>query len=215
MGSTEGLNIGRFVPCLLSLLCLIGCSVRSDVRDFTVSKWKNASKDDRREMAKDFLEKYKASEMTLEQIRSLLGEPENEHDTWEYNLSSKGAPPRGPQTIKALSEFPQLYVHFKDGLVVDTSVTLGLLLTDGKKFDSAIWKVSPGDRSTMVLDLTNSNLLVGLAKTDVQMLLGSADREGERHELEYHLGYRMLDLVTLTFTVGPDGRILAAQIIEH
>jgi len=39
--------------------------------------------------------------------------------------------------------------------------------------------------------------------------------EREEQEVAYELGYRIIDLVTLTFYFGTDGRVSDASIIEH
>lgn len=72
--------------------------------------------------------------MTLDQVRGLLGDSDYEDDTWAYNLSLNGAPPPGPQTIRLLLNYPQLYVHFREGLLDKVSATHGLDLSKDADF---------------------------------------------------------------------------------
>jgi hypothetical protein len=67
--------------------------------------------------------------MTVEQLKALLGEPDYETGIWTFNLSSNGAPPRGPHPSTVFLEYPQLYVHFKERKVDKLSVTDQLNLT--------------------------------------------------------------------------------------
>ena len=197
-------------------LCSLACSITSGDQSFTISGWKAASKDERRRMTKDFLKKYDTKGITVAQIKELLGDPDYEHDTWSYNLSLKGAPPPGPQTIKVFLEYPQLYVSFREGRVDSLSETYGLQLKDEIKFDVKLWQAGkPPERLKMITNLKENDILRGRNKDEVQQLLGSPDGQSERHEIEYDLGTRMIDTVTLTFTLNTDGTVSDAQVIEH
>ena len=41
------------------------------------------------------------------------------------------------------------------------------------------------------------------------------DDRSERHEIEYDLGFRMIDPVTLTFALDASGEVTDAKVIEH
>ncbi len=172
-------------------------------------------------MAKDFLNKHDGKGMTVAQLKEILGPPDYEHDSWMYNLSLSGAPPPGPQTGAVFLEHPQLCVYFKEGVVEKPAVCHGLVgpdeeMKDELQFDPHLWKVSkPPDRLKMVGSLINSNTLTGRNKDEVRQKLGGPDDQSERHEIEYDLGIRMIDSVTLTFVLDAEGKVTDGQIIEH
>ena len=189
--------------------------------EFSVSKWKAATKDQRRRMAEDFLKKYNSTGMSLEQVKELLGEPDYEHDSWRYNLSPNGPPPSGAQTEAVFLQHPQLCIHFKEGIVNEVDTCHGLGEEDDKRkntaeFNADLWKKSrPQERLNMLASLLNSGILKGRGKEKVKQVLGNPDAQDEERIIEYDLGFRMLDMVTLTFTLGEGGKVLDAKIIEH
>jgi len=167
-------------------------------------------------MAKDFLKKYNTKGMALAQIKELLGEHDYENDSWTYHLSVKGAPPSGPQNMQVFSEHPQLHVHFREGKVESFSMTQGVQPNKEVSFDSELWKASTAqERLRMAASLIGSGILKGRNKEAAQQLLGPPDGQSEKREVEYDLGIRMIDVVTLTFTINNDGAVSDAQIIEH
>jgi hypothetical protein len=188
---------------------------------FDATKWKSATKDERRRMADDFLKKHNTIGMTVAQLKEILGPLDYEHDSWMYNLSLNGAPPAGPQTGSVFLKHPQLCVHFKEGVVDGVTVCNGLgegynQMKDDIQFHSDLWKASnPPDRLKMVESLINSNPLKGRSKEEVRQRLGDPDGQSKSHEIEYDLGIRMIDTVTLTFVLGDDGKVTDAQKIEH
>jgi hypothetical protein len=193
----------------------LACDPISANQSFNVSRWKTSSKDERRLMAKDFLNKYTMKGRTVDQIKELLGDPDYETDIWSFSLSDKGAPPPGPHTVKVFLEYPQLYVHFKEGKVDELSVTDQLKLADDLRFDPTFWKSSePPVRLKMAGSLIASGLLKGLTKRDAMGLLGAPESESEDRVISYNLGIRRLDLVTLDFRLDKDGRVLEAWIHE-
>jgi len=167
-------------------------------------------------MAEDFLARHETKGTTLSELRELLGEPDSGPYAWMYDLSVNGAPPSGHQPTQVYFERPQLYVYFEGLFVRDVRVILSAELKDNLKFDPDLWKASrPADRLRMVPSLLTGNLLKGRSKYDVRQVLGNPDRERETDEIQYSLGERFIDLVTLSFTRDSDGRISDAQIIEH
>jgi hypothetical protein len=172
-------------------------------------------------MAKDFLKKHDTKGMTIDRLKELLGSPDSEHDSWQYNLSTNGVPPRGPQTEAVFLMHPQLCVHFKEGVVNEVASCHGLGLADDRKtitarFDANLWRLSgPPERLNMVANLIKSEILKGRDKDEVKQILGNPDAQSETREIEYSLVFRMVDIVTLTFIIGEDGRISDARIIEH
>ncbi len=194
----------------------VGCALIKATQGFSPSRWKAASKDDRRGMAPKFLKTYDTKGLNVEQLKELLGEADYERDVWIYNLSTKGQPPRGPHTSDVFLDFPQLYVHFREGRVEHVAVTDRLELRDEVKFEPELWKSSsPPNRLKMTASLIGSKVLERLLKAEVKQLLGAPDAESEEHQIEYDLGLRMVDTVTLTFTLDQDRRITRAEIIEH
>jgi hypothetical protein len=193
----------------------------SSSEPFDSTKWKSATEDERRRMADDFLKKYNTIGMTVAQLKEILGPPDYEHDSWMYNLSTSGAPPPGPQTQTVFVKHPRLCVHFKEGAVEKLTVCNGLAVHDEEvkddmQFDPNLWKVSsPADRLKMVESLISSDTLTGRNKGEVKQRLGEPDDQSERHEIEYDLGIRMIDTVTLTFVLDAEGKVTHAQKIEH
>jgi hypothetical protein len=209
------MKLSKVEMCALLVSTFFALSVISATQSFSVASWKKGSKDERRRMAKSFLNKHTTKGMTLDQLKELLGEPDFENDIWSFNLSANSAPPRGPHPINVFLEYPQLYVHFKEGKVCEVSVTYQLELPDDLSFDPTRWKSSePKERLKMAASLIASGLLKGLTKTDARGLLASPDSESENRVISYDLGFRRVDMVTLDFTLDKDGRVLEARIHE-
>lgn len=80
-----------FGVCLLTCV-LSGCSADSveaqakklGTREFTAQAWKAATQEERGQMIASFLAKYKATELTAAQVRSLLGPSTGYYDYDEY-----------------------------------------------------------------------------------------------------------------------------------
>jgi hypothetical protein len=210
------------LPVLTVLFLLFAHSLfSSPFTPFDSAKWKSSDEDERRRMADDFLKKYNTIGMTVEQLKELLGPPDDEHDSWMYNLSLNGAPPDGPQTEDVFLKHPQLCVRFKGGVADGLGVCHGLAeldyqMKDDVQFHPDLWKASnPADRLKMVKSLISSSLVRGWNKEEVRERLGAPDGQSDRHEIEYELGVRMIDTVTLTFVLSDDGKVTNAQKVEH
>lgn len=205
----------KALTCFLLASTLSACSAISAAQSFTVSRWKTASKDERRWMAESFLSKYRTKGMTLDQLKELLGNPDYETDIWTYHLSTNGAPPPGPHPIKLFLQYPQLYAHFKEGKVDELSVTYQLNLPDDLSFDAGRWKSNePSVRLNMAASLIASGMMIGLRKLDAREILGAPDSESKKRVVSYDLGLR-IDVTTLDFTLDEDGRVLEAEIHDH
>jgi hypothetical protein len=170
----------------------------------------------RRRMANDFLAREGLVEMTVTDLKSLLGEQDYEHDVWDYYLSDKGALPRelifSPPTVT--DEYPYLYIMFKNGKT--HRIGIGGKVIPGDPFDSDDWKKKPAaERFDMASALSQDKTLIGLTKQDLEQLLGKPDHTDPEHTIDYDLGIPRLDVVTLTFFLGPDERIIRAGIFEH
>lgn len=167
-------------------------------------------------MANDFLEKYDTRGMTLDELRALLGEPDFGPHAWMYNLSLDGPPPPGRQETSVYYRHPQLYVYFEGLRVHDVRVILADDLREGLTFDSEVWKTSDAPvRRKMSASLIRSGILKSSNKYDVRRILGNPDKEREEEQFEYSLGYRIIDLVTLSFTFDANGKVSEAKIFEH
>ena len=209
------MKISKMLLFIIMMLNLTGCNEIS-AQSFSVAGWKSASKDERRRIARDFLNKYTTKGMSLSQLKELLGEPDYEIDVWTFNLSANGAPPSGPHQIKFFLDYPQLFVHFREGKVHEVSVTYQLDLPNDLRFEAPGWKTNePIVRLRMAANLIASGVLKGLTKRESRELLGTPDRESERRLISYDLGLRMVDVVTLYFTLDNDGRVVDARIYEH
>jgi hypothetical protein len=192
-----------------------GCATVSS-REFSVSNWKSATTKERRLMADDFLKKYETKEMTVTQIKELLGEPDFGSDVWRYDLNLDGSPIIGPQGNK--SDLPNQYfwVMFRGLYVDELSVTNRQDLKDGLEFDSSLWKASkPQSKVKMVASLMSGEILKGRSKGEVRQILGDPNKESDKREIEYNLGLRIIDYVTLTFTLDAEKKVSEAKIFEH
>jgi hypothetical protein len=209
------MKLSKALTCFLLASTLSACSAISAAQSFAVSRWKTASKDERRRMAKSFLSQYTTKGMTLDQLKELLGDPDFETDIWTYHLSTNGAPPPGPQSINLFLQYPQLYAHFKEDKVDELSVTYQLNLSDDLSFDAGRWKSNePNVRLKMAANLIASRIMIGLRKPDAKLILGTPDSESKKRVVSYDLGLRMVDMVTLDFTLDEGGRVLEARIHE-
>jgi hypothetical protein len=186
-------------------------------QQFTTLKWKQADGySEREQMAENFLKKQDTRGMTLDQLKELLGEPDYGLYVWMYNLGVNGPPPPERQGTQVYYQHPQLYVYFEGLRVRDVRVLLVDGLKEDLKFDSDAWKSSrPTDRLRMAQNLISSETLKSHDKDEVRQTLGDPDEERKYQQVEYALGYRMIDLVTLTFDFDADGKISDARIIEH
>ena len=66
----------------------------------------------------------------------------------------------------------------------------------------------------MAASLIASGLLIGSTKADARAVLGGPDSEIAKRVISYDLGFRMVDMVTLDFTLDDDDRVLEARIHE-
>jgi hypothetical protein len=211
---TERLVI--LVLCLPAMISILACGSLVSNRTFSVSRWKTASKDERRLMADDFLKKVDTVGMTVDELKRPLGNPDHELDSWSYGLRGKVVLPAGSQNLDAVLQHPQLYVQFRDGKVESLSITDDLDLGDELTFNPTLWKESKAsDRLRMTASLMSSETLKGLSKEEVEQLIGGPDGKDENHEIEYDLGYRMMAMVTLTFTLDAAEEVIDAKVIEH
>ncbi|MEX2285122.1 MAG: hypothetical protein WEE89_21730 [Gemmatimonadota bacterium] len=192
-----------------------GCRKSSFEQDFSVAEWRTAKPRERARMATDFLRTHDVIGMSEAELKQLLGEPTNESDSWTYDLSENGPPPAGPQPSQVFMKHPQLYVFFKQGRVSIASPTYMLELRDDVVFDPRFWAPRTPARLAMVYDLLNRRLLISLDKPQVLRLLGPPDQKTEARTLSYDLGMRMLDGVTLTFTMDSVNRVTRGRILEH
>ena len=214
--SSRRIAIGTLALCVPNMIFVLACGGLLANRTFSVSRWKTASKDERRLMADDFVRKVDTMGMTVDELKRLLGNPDFEQDFWSYNLSVEGAAPAGPQNIDVFLDHPQLYVQFREGRVETLSVTDGLDLSTDLTFSAPVWRQSkPADRLRMTASLMSDEVLKGLSKQEVEQMMGVPDSKSESHEVEYDLGYRMIDLVTLTFTLDAAGEVVSAKVVEH
>src|SRR5688572_20445531 len=166
-------------------------------------------------MAPDFLRKHILAGLAESELTRLLGEPNTEHDSWEYDLTENGPPPGGPQPSQVFLKHPQLYVFFRKGRVHSVSTTYKLELRDEVVFDPRFWAPQTSARLGMTYDLINRRLLLSLDKQQVQGLLGPPDHKLEARTLDYDLGARMVDPATLSFTMDETNRVTQGRILEH
>ena len=178
-------------------------------KKYSTERWKKAKANDRRFMADDFLQTITTTGMSLDELLTYLGEPDYPQSTVVYYLDSDVPPLTTP--IEIFSQRPVLLIFLQDGVV--TSTRHPESAAGGRKpFDASLWKVAPSsDRMAMCLSLLNDVTLVGMSVDDVEALLGTPDEQ----EINYDLGVRMIDAVTLTFIVDRNRNIICAQTIEH
>lgn len=185
---------------------LFYCSCEPN-RKFSVESWKQASPKDRFWMADDFLQSVQTKGMTLDELKSLLGEPDYSQSTLVYYLNDTVSPLS--QAHELLSDNrPVSLIFFTKGVVTYTRCQTGDT-NAAKPFEAAQWQTAtPAQRSQMCGNMPD---LKGMVEAEVIEILGKADET----EVNYYLGYRGLDTQTLTFILNRDGKTGCAENIEH
>ena len=202
----------------LAIAGTIACAACGDARPekpFSVDEWKNAAPEERRLMATDFLRRHNVVGLPESELTRLLGEPNAEQDSWEYNLTENGPPPGGPQPSQVFLKHPQLYVFFRKGRVHSVSTTYKLELRDEVVFDPRFWAPQTSARLGMTYDLINRRILLSLDKPQVRQLLGPPDQKADARRLDYDLGTRVVEPVTLSFTLDDKNRVTQGRILEN
>ena len=166
-------------------------------------------------MAADFLRQHKVVGMREAELTQLLGEPNSERDSWEYNLTENGAPPGGPQPSQVFLKHPQLYLFFRKGRVHSVSTTYKLELRDEVVFDPRFWAPHTSARLGMTYDLINRRILLSLDKQQVEQLLGPPDQKADVRRLDYDLGTRLVEPVMLSFTLDENDRVTQGSILGN
>ena len=202
---------------LVALLALFArCDLFEPSAQFTPEKWKSAKAEEKRPLARGFLRSHRVKGMSVSDIVKLLGVPDSEQDAFEYNLSSNGPPPAGPQPMYVFIDHPQLYVCFKLGIVEDLRLPYNFTPRGNRRFEQNEWATAnPAYRQAMVADLISSNRLAKQSKAAVQSILGKPDAYSSEHTISYDLGYGLIDPVTLTFTLDSSETVRSAAIYEH
>jgi hypothetical protein len=197
------------------LFACMACNDTSSDQPFSVAEWQKAAPKQRRLMAEDFLRQHNVVGMREAELTQLLGEPNSERDSWEYNLTENGPPPSGPQPSQVFLKHPQLYVFFRKGRVHSVSTTYKLELRDEVVFDPRFWAPQTAARLGMTYDLINRRILLSLDKQHVRQLLGAPDQKADLRRLDYDLGTHMVDPVTLSFTLDENDRVTQAAILGN
>jgi hypothetical protein len=189
---------------VFSALVFCGCEPN---RKFSVESWKQASPKERYWMADDFLQSVETKGMTIDELKSLLGEPDYAQKTLVYYLDDKVSPLTQAHDLSSYYR-PVLLVFFTKGVVTYTRCQTGDTNAE-KPFEAAQWQTAtPAQRSQMCGNMLD---LKGMTEAEVIEILGEADET----EANYYLGYRGLDTQTLTFILNRDGKTICAENIEH
>jgi hypothetical protein len=208
----EGGNLTSFISLfkslvvffiLLSLLLYCGCRPNEK---FSADRWKEGTTRERYWMADDFLKTIQTEGMTLDDLKSLLGEPDYSHSHLVYYLNENVSPLTQGQSIYL--NRPVLLISLT-GDRVTYARTLAPTETRGKAFDARQWKTAPYSER---LRMHNSMpVLQEMTVDEVIEVLGKADEK----EVNYNLGLRNIDVVTLTFILNREGKTICAEKIEH
>ena len=200
---------GKAVYAILTLFALLLPSACVPNKKYSVERWKKGKERDRQFMADNFLQTVNTTGMSLDELVTYLGEPDYPQNTVVYYLDSDVPPLTTPPEI--WSQRPVLLIFLQDGVVTNTRHPEGA--AGGRKpFDASLWRVAPSaDRMAMCLSLLNDITLQGMSIDDVESLLGRPDEQ----EVNYNLGVRMIDYVTLSFILDRDRNVVCAQTIEH
>lgn len=203
------------VTPFLGLVLLLGSCGTSAQVPFETQQWKVAAPSQRREMAKDFLKRYRTNDLLVDEIKVLLGEPDYEDDNYCYSIGTSGSDSSNASSAQRIPRDLELCVSFRGGFSVDVGTTYTTKLTEDAQFNSSKWKASnPSEKIRMVRNLLASGLLLKKSKPEVIEILGEAEHKSDNVEIGYDLGPRVIDHVYLIFVVGPDRKILNAEINE-
>jgi hypothetical protein len=188
----------------LSTLFYCGCEPN---RKFSVESWKKAAPEERYYMADDFLRSVQTEGLTLDELKSFLGEPDYSQSTLVYYLNDTISPLSQAHDLFNFNR-PVLFIPFNKGVVTSTRCQTGDT-NAAKPFEAAQWQTArPTQRSQMCGNMPD---LKGMTEAEVIAMLGKADET----EVNYYLGYRGLDTQTLTFILNREGKTICAENIEH
>jgi hypothetical protein len=202
-------SCGKALFAVSMLVALLLPSACVPNKKYSAERWKKAKAKDRQFMADNFLQTVNTTGLNLDELVTYLGEPDYPQNTVVYYLDSDVPPLTTP--VEIWSQRPVLLIFLQDGVVTNTRHPEGA--AGGRKpFDASLWRVAPSaDRMAMCLSLLNDITLHGMSVDDVEALLGRPDEQ----EVNYDLGVRLVDTMTLTFIIDRDRNVVCAQTIER
>ena len=110
---------------ILAIAVFVGGRYHDNNTGFTTEKWVNAVGNDRQKILQDLRDRTQFVGMTTEEVKELLGEPEEETGTF---LNYVVGIPQGLLGTKADAETEYFLLSLEDGMVTETKVCIAGLL---------------------------------------------------------------------------------------
>ena len=106
---------------VLAVILFVGGQVKKNHEEFTKEKWENYEGNSRQTILDDFADRTNVNGMTLAEVKDMLGEPEEETETFlTYYLGM----PIGLFGTKMEGETEYLVFHLEDGVVTNLEKTV-------------------------------------------------------------------------------------------
>ena len=113
------------VLVILAIVVFIGGRYHDNHTNFTKEKWVNAVGNDRQKVLQNLRDRTQFVGMTTEEVKELLGEPEEETEAF---LNYPVGIPQGLFGTKADAETEYFVIYLEDGKVTETEVCIAGLL---------------------------------------------------------------------------------------
>lgn len=110
---------------ILAIVVFVGGRYHENNTGFTTEKWVNAVGNDRQKILQDLRDRTQFVGMTTEEVKELLGEPEEETETF---LNYFVGIPQGLFGTKAEGKTEYFLLYLEDGKVTKTEVSIAGVL---------------------------------------------------------------------------------------
>jgi len=119
------------VLVVLAIAVFVGGRYHDNNTGFTTEKWVNAVGNDRQKILQDLRDRTMFVGMTVEEVKELLGEPDEETDEF---LNYVVGFPQGLFGVKADTEKEYFVLYHEDGAITETEVSIADVLPKESKF---------------------------------------------------------------------------------
>lgn len=116
---------------ILAIVVFVGGRYHENNTGFTTEKWVNAVGNDRQKILQDLRDRTQFVGMTTEEVKELMGEPEEETDTF---LNYYVGIPQGLFGTKAEAEKEYFLLYLENGKVSKTEVSIAGVLPKESRY---------------------------------------------------------------------------------
>lgn len=119
------------VLVVLAIAVFVGGRHHDNNTSFTTEKWVNAIGNDRQKILQDLRDRTQFVGMTVEEVKELLGEPDEETDEF---LNYVVGFPQGLFGVKPDAEKEYFLLYYEDGAITKTEVNIADVLPKESEF---------------------------------------------------------------------------------